>query len=234
MEKIIYAVWKHETDSPEGFKRKLLSDQIAGRLAWSGVHKLRISVVDDDVAPAEPLRIIASKPPVDAIISMWVDTAIHRSPLEEIIEKATVRMVGYLVTESIPLMDPKANVAERQRVPGMNSVVFLTRPARLSYEEWMTIWQGSHAQIAMDIQSTFGYKQNVIVRPLTYAAPPYDAIVEENFPAEAMTDSQVFYDAVGDDEKRRKNEQKMIESCMRFIDFDKLDRIPMSEYVVKS
>ncbi|MFC2028232.1 hypothetical protein ACFLU3_06050 [Chloroflexota bacterium] len=86
----------------------------------------------------------------------------------------------------------------------------------------------------MDIQSTFGYKQNVIVRPLTYAAPPYDAIVEENFPAEAMTDPQVFFDAVGDDEKRQKHEQEMMESCMRFIDFDKLDRILMSEYVMKS
>ena len=233
MEKIVYAVWKHETDAPESFKKTLLSDEIAGELMKTGVHKLRISVVDDEVAPAEPLRIIASKPPVDGLVSMWVDTAIHRSPLEEIIEKAAARMVGYLVTESVPFTDPQTEVTQGQRVPGMNSVVFLTRPPRLSYEDWITVWHGSHTRIARETQSTFGYKQNVIVRPLTYAAPQYDAIVEENFPAEAMTDSQVFYDAVGDDEKRQKNEQKMIESCMRFIDFDKLDRILMSEYVVK-
>ena len=88
--------------------------------------------------------------------------------------------------------------------------------------------------MAIDTQSTFGYKQNVIVRPLTYAAPPYDAIVEENFPAEAMTNPQAFYDAAGDEEKHQKHEQAMIESCMRFIDFDKLDRILMSEYVMKA
>ena len=69
---------------------------------------------------------------------------------------------------------------------------------------------------------------------LLYPAFPYDAIVEENFPDEAMTDPQVFFDAVGDDEKRQKHEQEMIESCMRFIDFDKLDRILMSEYVIKA
>ncbi len=233
MEKIIYPVWKSNTESTSDFNQKLLGD-VSEQLIKLGAHQLRINVVDDAVAPAEPLRIIASKPPIDGLISIWVDTAIKRQPLEEVIEKAVARMAGYLVTESVPLIDPKTAVNNGERVPGMNSVVFLTKPARLSYEDWITIWHGSHAQIAMDIQSTFGYKQNVIVRPLTYAAPPYDAIVEENFPDGAMTDPEVFFDAVGDDEKRQKHEQEMIESCMRFIDFDKLDRILMSEYVMKA
>lgn len=233
MEKIVYPVWKHEAESAEEFKTKLLGEVSSG-LIKLGVRGLRISVVDDDVAPAEPLRIIASKPPVDGLISIWVDTAIRRQPLEAVIEKAVARMVGYLVTESVPIIDPKTAVADGQRVPGMNSVVFLTKPPRLSREEWLEIWHGSHTQLAIETQATFGYKQNVIVRSLTYAAPPYDTIVEENFPDEAMTDAQVFYDAVGDEEKRQKHEQQMIESCMRFIDFDKLDRILMSEYVMKA
>ncbi len=233
MEKILYPIWKSNTESAIDFNQKLLGD-VSDKLIKLGVQQLRVNVVDEDVAPAEPLRIIASKPPIDGLISIWVNTAIKRQPLEEVIEKAVARMVGYLVTESIPMIDAKTSVNDSERVPGMNSVVFLTKPPRLSYEDWITIWHGSHAQIAMDIQSTFGYKQNVIVRPLTYAAPPYDAIVEENFPDGAMTDPQVFFDAVGDEEKRLKHEQEMLESCMRFIDFDKLDRILMSEYVMKS
>lgn len=233
MEKIIYPVWKSNTESATDFNRKLLGN-VSEQLIKLGVRKLRVNVVDEAVALAEPLRIIASKPPIDGLISIWVDTAIKRQPLEEVIEKAVTRMVGYLVTESEPIIDARTTVNDGERVPGMNSVVFLTKPSRLSYEDWLTIWHGSHAQIAIDTQSTFGYKQNVIVRPLTYAAPPYDAIVEENFPDEAMTDPQVFFDAAGDEEKRQKNEQAMIESCMRFIDFDKLDRILMSEYVIKS
>lgn len=233
MEKMIYIVWKHETEQPTDFRKKLLTE-VSQKLMGLGIQKLGFSVVDEDVAPAEPLRIIASRPPADGIISLWVETANNRTGIEGVIENAVVRMAGYLVTESVPIVNREHGVPDGERVPGMNSVVFLQKPPRLSYEAWLEIWLGSHTQIAIDTQSTFGYKQNVIVRPLTYAAPPYHAIVEENFPEEAMTDPQSFYDAKGDETTYRKNEQAMIESCMRFIDFDKLDRILMSEYVITS
>jgi len=55
----------------------------------------------------------------------------------------------------------------------MYQVVLLRKPPRLSHEQWLEIWLGSHTQVAIDTQSTFGYRQNVIVRPLTFAAPPY-------------------------------------------------------------
>ena len=113
----------------------------------------------------------------------------------------------------------------------MCHVVFLTHPPRLSYDHWLDIWHNSHTQIAIDTQSTFGYRQNVIVRPLTYGAPPFDAIIEENFPAAAMESEQVFYEAEGDDEKYQKNAKAMMDSVMRFIDFDKIDIIPTSEYL---
>jgi hypothetical protein len=233
MEKMIYAIWKHESESALEFKIKLLED-VSEALLKLGVHKLLVSIVDEDVAKAGPLRMIVSRPPAQGIVSLWVDSANDRGPIEEVIEEAVSRTEGYLVTESMPIVNNKHAVSDGERVPGMNSVVFLKKPPRLNYECWLETWLGSHTKIAIDTQSTFGYKQNVIVRPLTYAAPPYDAIVEENFPEAAMTSNQAFYDATGDEEKCRKNEQAMIESCVRFIDFDKLDRIIMSEYIIKS
>jgi hypothetical protein len=143
-------------------------------------------------------------------------------------------MAGYLVTESEPIVNTKHVVAVGQRTPGMSQVVFLQKPPRLSYEHWLEIWLGSHTQVAIETQSTFGYRQNVIVRRLTYAAPPYDAIIEENFPEGAMTDRMVFYDSVGDKEKLKERLQRMVESCQRFIDFDKMDCTPTSEYIMKS
>jgi len=233
MEKIVYLVWKHEKDSPTAFKQKLLG-KVSEQLIELGVHKLRINVVDEDVAPADPIRIENTKPPISGMISLWVDTAINRQTLEEVIKKAVARLAGYLVTESEPIVNTKYVVADGQRTPGMSQVAFLQKPPRLSYEHWLEIWLGSHTQVAIDTQSTFGYRQNVIVRPLTYAAPPYDAIVEENFPKAAMTDRMAFFDSVGDKEKFKQRQQAMIESCTRFIDFDKIDCIPTSEYVVKS
>jgi len=233
MEKMMYLLWKHETDSTTDFKQNLLGS-VSEQLIQLGVHRLRISIVDEDVSPAEPLRMITTKPPISGMISVWVDTSINRNPIENIIENAAVRMAGYLVTESEPIVNTTHVVADGKRTPGMNQVVFLQKPSFLNYENWLAIWFGSHTQIGVDTQSTFGYRQNVIVRPLTYAAPQYDAIVEENFPEAAMTDSMVFYDSVGDEEKYKQREQAMIESCTRFIDFDKIDRIPTSEYTMKS
>ena len=50
----------------------------------------------------------------------------------------------------------------------------------------------------------------------------------------AMTSLEAFYDAVGDKAKLRANQTRMVESCQRFIDFDKIDVIPTSEYVLRA
>jgi hypothetical protein len=40
----------------------------------------------------------------------------------------------------------------------------------------------------------------------------------------------VFYNAVGDSQKRENNMKKMIDSCVNFIDFNEIDVVPTSEY----
>ena len=69
-----------------------------------------------------------------------------------------------------------------------------------------------------------------MVRPLTADAPGWHGIVEEGFPLEALSDSQAFYDAVGDDAKYRDHLEKMMDSCNAFLDIEKVDSHPMSEY----
>jgi hypothetical protein len=233
MEKMIYAVWKHEGDSERDFRQKLL-EKVSPQLIDLGARRLRIGVVDEDVAPAVALRMGNTKPSIAGLVSIWVDTSTRRRPLEEVLQGSVARLDGYLVTESEPIVNTKHVVADGKRTPGMYQVVLLKKPPRLSYEQWLEIWLGNHTQVAINTQSTFGYRQNVIVRLLTHAPLPYDAIIEEYFPAEAMTDPMVFYNAVGDEAKRKRHEKAMFDSVMRFIDFDKMDRIPMSEYTMKS
>ncbi len=229
MEKILYPVWKDGGVDGDAFRDQLL-DHLAPQLLELGVRGLRLSVVDSDVAPAAGLRQEHSRPVMDAMISVWLDSSVYRGAIEAAIESHVARMVGYLVTESTPLV---TDTAEGQRTPGMAQVVFLQRPRRLSEQQWLEIWHGSHTQVAIDTQSTFGYRQNVINRPMTYAAPPFDAIIEENFPLEAMTSQHAFYGAETDAELQA-NLQAMIDSCVRFIDFDKIDVVPTSEYLIKS
>jgi hypothetical protein len=230
MEKLLYPVWKDSAIASDEFGRQL-TEELAPKLKQLGCKKLRISVIDSTVAPAMTRLTENSGPAMDAMISVWVDSSVYRQPFEQAIDQYVSRKIGYLVTESEPLVNDNAPRNEHNRVEGMCHVVFLTHPPRLSYEHWLDIWHNSHTQIAIDTQSTFGYRQNVIVRPLTYGAPPFDAIIEENFPAAAMESEHVFYEAEGDDEKYQKNAKAMMDSVMRFIDFDKIDIIPTSEYL---
>ncbi len=229
MEKMIFPLWKCSDDSSETFRERLLGP-VAEGLLDAGARRLRISVVDADVAPAAGLRQLKSGPAMDAMLSVWVDSAVWRERYLAVFREQVGRYSAYLVCESEPIVADAKLPADGERLEGMCQVVFLQKPPRLSYAEWITIWQGSHTQIAIDTQSTFGYRQNVVVRALSYAAPHYDAIIEENFPAAAMSSQHAFYAAGNDDAKYAANLKAMLDSCQRFIDSDKLDVVPTSEY----
>jgi hypothetical protein len=232
MEKMIYPVWRPAGLEDERFS-SVLRGEMSEQLLETGVLGLRVGVPDEAVAPAAGLRQTSLRPGLDAIVSLWVDSANDRARQEEVMARHVGHLHGYLVTESAPIVDQNPLVPGERRI-GMSQVVFFRKPPRLDYEHWLEVWLGSHTQVAIETQSTFGYRQNVVTRRLTYGAPEIDAIVEENFPDEAMTSQHAFYDAVGDDDKLDRNRRAMVESCVRFIDFDKIDVQPTSEYVMRS
>ncbi len=232
MEKILYPVWKTPELDGDAFRDMLLGE-LGPELLDAGVRALRVSVVDSDVAAAAGLRMENSRPPIDAMLSVWLDSSVYRAPIEALIEARVARLAGYLVTESEPIVNAAHPAQVGERTHGMAQVVFLQRPRRLSEQQWLEIWHGSHTQVAIDTQSTFGYRQNVVVRPMTYAAAPFDAVIEEQFPPEAMASQHAFY-AAEDDATLEANRQAMIDSCVRFIDFDKIDVVPTSEYLLKA
>jgi hypothetical protein len=231
MEKILYPVWKAEEKSGDEFRDELIN-KLGPVILGIGVRGLRVSVVDSDVDAAAGLRMQNTQPVMDAMVSVWLDSSVYRAPVEEAIAAHCARYAGYLVTESEPIVNNDHPPVVGERTHGMAQVVFLQRPHRISEQQWLEVWHGSHTQVAIDTQSTFGYRQNVIARPVTYAAPPYDAVIEEHFPPEAMDSQHAFY-GVADDEALAENRQAMIDSCVRFIDFDKIDCVPTSEYVLK-
>jgi hypothetical protein len=112
----------------------------------------------------------------------------------------------------------------------MNQVALLHKPDRMSYEHWYDTWRNGHGPNAYPLQSIFGYRQNTVVRALTFGAPVLHGIVEENFPPEAIGNPQGFFAALGDPDKCAQRQQAMYESTSKFIDFQKLDCILTSEY----
>jgi hypothetical protein len=233
VEKLIYPVWCPESLDGDRLRDNLLA--AAPRLLACGqVYGLRIAVADSAVAPAATKRMASSGPLPDGVVSIWMDRADNRQPLEQLLGQSVERYSCYLASEAEPLLNREHPAVPGERVYGMCQVVFLQRPARLGQQQWLAIWKDSHTQVAIDTQSTFGYRQNVLQRPLSPGAAALDAMIEENFPPEAMTSDHAFYGVQPeDDEGLQVNLSTLLSSCARFIDFDKIDVIPMSEYVIK-
>jgi hypothetical protein len=234
VEKLLYPLWKAQGQTGDEFREELLR-QLAPKLTGlSGVHGLRLCVADSAVGDAAK-RLIESHAPVpDAMLSLWVDFAGAAGHWEPLIDAHVSRRTAYLVAEAEPLVNQQRHPSKPgERVYGMCHVVFMSAPTNMPQEEWLAVWKDSHTQVAIDTQSTFGYRQNLVVRRLSEDTLPCHAVVEENFPPEAMTCDHAFYATGGDEALLKEHMNAMMASCARFIDFEKIDVIPMSEYLIK-
>jgi hypothetical protein len=239
MEKVMYALRRPTDGEDASFARRLL-DETGPALVAAGARGVRCNVIDEDVSPGAAmsprgLRRSTIDPPIAAVVSVWVDSAVRhlRRPCDEVLAALGVPVSGYLVTESEPLAPTGARTGDRIRTDGFTQVAFLRRPDRLTRQAWLERWQDHHTQVAIDTQSTFAYRQNLVVDALHDDAPTVDAIVEESFPIAALTDWYAFYDAVGDDERFRAHVDAMVASTSTFLDHETdLDVLPTSEYVL--
>ncbi|MFC5696605.1 EthD domain-containing protein [Pseudomonas sp. GCM10022186] len=235
MEKIIYTLWRNPQDSLESFSQRLRGE-VAEQLFTLGARGLQVNLVDADVAPAAGLRQENNRPLPDALLSLWVDSANiqFRRPVDDILAASSSRLAAYLVSESVAIRNTRFPARPGERTHGFSQIAFLSCPPRLTRDAWLDIWRNYHTQVAIDTQDNFLYVQNLVVRALTHGAAPLDAIVEEAFPPAAMTDPMAFFDAAGDEAKFQHNLAAMMESCQRFIDFDKIDVLPTSQYLLKA
>jgi hypothetical protein len=230
VEKLIYVLWKPEALSIEDFRDALLGP-VGRRLIALGARGLAVNLADERALPG--LRLTRMPRPPSGTVSLWLDTALNAAPIEAALAAMTARLAGYLTLESVPVVNRAHVPPLGERIPGLYNVAFLEQPDFLTYDDWLRLWQREHTPVAIATQSTFLYIQNVLVRPLTADAPPWVAIVEEAFPAEAASDPMVFYNAGGSAEQLTANQQRMMQSCQRFIDFSRFETQPMSAYVLQ-
>jgi len=230
MEKLVYVLWCPSGVSADDFSRELRS----AAAEWSrlGARRVAVNVGDHFVEPAMAARLTRLDPPPAALVSFWLDACDDRGPIEADLARRTARLAGYLVVESVPLVNTTHIAAAGERTPGINMIALIERPERISYDRWIEHWHGHHKRVALETQCTYAYVRNVVVRPLTADAPPWAGIVEEGFPAEAVTNPMLWYRAEGSPETLEKNLGRMIESVQAFLDIDKVESHPMSEYKI--
>lgn len=231
MEKIVAALWRDEAENRSDFNAKLLVG-LPLALRDAGASGVRINLRDKAVEPASGLIQCWQAPQQDAVVQFWMPSANarFRGAVNAAISAHCQRFAAWLVAESTVIANTVHLPMPGNRTTGWSQASFISFRLDLTRAEAMAVWHSHHTRVAIETQSNFEYIQNLVVLPLTPDAPAYDAFVEECFPAEAMTDPQAFFDAVGNKPKFDANLATMMDSCGRFIDFAQIDVIPTSQH----
>jgi hypothetical protein len=229
VEKVIITL--RGADADEAWCVRMRED-VAAELLDTGVPGLTVNVRDDAVR-ASLMTLTTLEPPVVGFVTLWTEQSYGdqvRSAIARL-EKECDEVAGYLVTESVPLPPPDSAGGARTR--GLANIALLRRPADLDEATWRQRWHIDHTPVAIATQSTFGYTQNTVVHPLTTEAPAIDAIVEELFPIEAISDLHAFFGATDDDDLRDRME-RMLASTTAFGANRDVDTVPTSRYVFRT
>jgi len=204
---------------------------VADAILGLGVPGLSVNVRDAEVRQSL-MTLTTLDPPAAAVVSIWTQQC-YGDQIAAALELLTAecdQLAAYLVTESSPLLAPPQL---GYRTTGLANIALLRRPAGLDQASWLKRWQHDHTPVAIETQSTFGYTQNAVVRPLTADAPELAGIVEELFPAEAITNLMAFFGAA-DDADLQQRLTRMVASTTAFGANENIDTVPTSRYVLKS
>jgi hypothetical protein len=229
MEKVIAVLMTAEADDDWCARQR---GPVADALLEHGVPGLSVNVRDSAVRDSL-MTFTTLDPPVAAVVSIWTQQCYGNQIAAglTVLQNEAERIAAYLVTESVPLVAPQVELG--RRTPGLANIALLRQPAGLDETTWLTRWQRDHTPVAIATQSTFGYSQNWVARTLTPNAPAIAGIVEELFPAEAITDLKAFFGAA-DDNDLQDRVNRMVASTTAFGANENIDTVPTSRYVLKT
>jgi hypothetical protein len=229
MEKVIAVLRRTEPDDDWCDRQR---GPVADALLGLGLPGLSVNVRDSAVRHSL-MTLTTLDPPVAAVVSLWTQQCYggQMAAALRLLAEECERLGAYLVTESVPMIAPAFESGSR--TPGLANIALLRRPAGLDQATWLNRWQLDHTRVAIETQSTFGYTQNWVVRTLTPDAPGITGIVEELFPAEAITDLKAFFGAADDSDLQNRVGQ-MIASTTAFGANENIDTVPTSRYVFKT
>lgn len=231
MEKVIAALWAPEGEGREDYGARIIAT-LPAALHDAGARRVRINLRDATVAPGDGLVQRWQEPQQAAVAQFWLPSAnaLFRQAIDAALAAHSARFALWLVCESTIIANTGHPPVPGQRTWGWSQASFVSFRPDMTREEAIAHWHSHHTGVAIETQSNFEYIQNLVVRPLTDGAPPYDAFVEECFPIEALDQPEVFFDAVGDKAKFDANLAAMMDSCNGFLDFSRVDIIPSSQF----
>ncbi len=229
MEKLIYIAWKREGEANVDLRKRWI-DETAPAILDAGVRSLTINVSDlVDRLGERGFLVMGEGRSIAAEISLWLDCIDDRAPVEEVLRPASGRLAGYLVTESVPQPCVDRDWPDGERSPGVTHFTAFPKPERVSEEAFYAAWHGVHTPLSFELHPRrWLYVRNTVARALTFGAPPYRAIVEERFRTiEDYTDPKRLFGS-------KEVVDRMMAELADFADVERMDSVPMSEYILRS
>ena len=229
MEKLVYLLWRDSAESADAFARRLVGS--AGpKLVASGARSVSVNVADAQADLGSTVPIRDSGPEFAGVVSFWLGCVDDRPAYEPVLRDSAARIAGYLVTESVPRDFDRRTWPDGARSPGVKLISVFEQPARLSRDEFIARWHGSHTPLSLEIHPLWRYVRNVVARPLTPGAPSYAGIVEEHVRELAdLTDPARFY---GGKEHMAANMRRVLEDARSFLDLERVASVVASEYIL--
>ncbi|WP_405179944.1 hypothetical protein OG225_00530 [Nocardia sp. NBC_01377] len=222
--KFVFALWG---------ARDPLGPALTEACRAAGARGLQVNVADAAVASAM-LRLSTFDRPIDAVVCLLLPDDGDRDAMIAAVRASADRCEGWLVEERVPLEPPATEPGER--TPGLANIAFLRRPADQHYDEWLECWQVRHTRVAIETQATVGYVQNRVIERVTpddgggAGVGEVAAIVEEQFPIDALADPHAFYGTGGDTAELTERVARMMASVATFGAARDLDVVPTSRH----
>ena len=229
MEKLVYLLWRNVESSGDVFAKEVVAS--AGpALVRLGARGVVVHVADGDADLAQSVPVRDERDPIAGTASFWLHSVDEREPFERVLREVSARIAGYLVTESVPRDFDRRDWPDGARCPGAVMISVFPQPARLSREQFIARWHGSHTPLALEVHPLWRYVRNVVARGLTPGAPAYAGIVEEHVRApEDLFDPVRFY---GGAERAERNMARILEDARTFLDLDDVMSVVTSAYIL--
>lgn len=113
-----------------------------------------------------------------------------------------------------------------ERYAGTLQLCCFRRLCGLSDDALAQAWLDRHTNVALNTQSTEGYRQHWVTSQPT---PSFDGIVEEYFPEEAATSVEHFFNAVGDRDRLKQHVAAMTKSTSQFLDLEQSEVVHLTD-----
>lgn len=162
-------------------------------------------------------------PPVEAVVSAWVDDVARAAPTEWLEDLAPH---VYVVDERVQ-WEPVPTWPPGDPTPGHTRIAFTTKLPTLARDQFADHWDTVHGRVVRDHSpGVWGYVQNVVAEVLTPDARSWDGVAELRF-----RDLGDLLTGMYDSEAGR---HTLRADTLSFLDPDRGERVLTTQWVILS